>query len=134
MVYQPDFKLRKFLEKCNDQPIICNNGFSNRTFIEFLTKIKLSSMKCIMDFVEVWNSACTWKICYKTFNISYCKLHHLCNHSCMSISSRWDMLSNLFEYTSLYRHERTIGCFYFYLQYLKTYSVFTLLFICFRFF
>ena len=44
MVYQPVFKLRKFLEKCIDQPIICNNGFANRTFIEFLTKIKLSSM------------------------------------------------------------------------------------------
>ena len=31
-------------KKCIDQPIICNNGFANRTFIEFLTKIKLSSI------------------------------------------------------------------------------------------
>ena len=73
------------------------------------------------------------KVSYKSFNISYCEVHHLCNHSCMSISSRRNMQSNWFKCTSLYKHERTIGCFYFILQYSKTHSVFTPLFICLRF-
>ena len=60
------------------------------------------------------------------------RVHHLCNHSCMSISSRRNMQSNLFKYTSLYRHERRIGCFYFFFAIFENIQRVYPLFICFR--